>query len=88
MTYNSYEEGVVKMAKTKIYNEIINDLEKLPIDLQIKVKDFVAALILTLPKGIDGQEILNFAGIFDKNDLDEMEEIINEGCERIDKDEW
>jgi len=40
------------------------------------------------PKGVSGRDLLRFAGILDAESAREMEEAIEEGCERVDLDEW
>jgi hypothetical protein len=38
--------------------------------------------------GLPGEEMLRFAGTISRDDLDQMERIIEEECERIDPEEW
>ncbi len=40
------------------------------------------------PKGVDGKNLLKFAGTIDPNDLELMSKAIDEGCEQVDTDEW
>ena len=40
------------------------------------------------PRGIDGGQLLKFAGTIPGEDLAAMERAIREGCERIDGDDW
>ncbi len=76
------------MVNMQIRDNIINDLDKLPVDLQKKVQDFVHALIATLPKGVTGKSLLHFAGKISKEDANEMIKIVDEGCEKVDLHEW
>ncbi len=76
------------MVDIQIRENIVNNLDKLPIDLQKKVQDFVNALVITLPKGVPGKSLLDFTGKLDKKDADEIIEIIENGCERVDLNEW
>ncbi|MBF0337095.1 MAG: hypothetical protein HQL05_04615 [Nitrospirae bacterium] len=39
------------------------------------------------PKGVDGKNLLKFAGTIDPNDLELMSKAIDEGCEQVDIDE-
>jgi hypothetical protein len=41
-----------------------------------------------LPAGVAGKSLMHFAGSIDLASLGEMETAIEEGCERIDHDEW
>lgn len=81
-------KGMISMAGTQIRDNIIKNLDKLPVDLQKKVQDFVNALVSTLPKGTSGVSFLQFAEDFSKDDADEMIKVINEGCEKVDLNEW
>ncbi len=40
------------------------------------------------PPGISGPAALQFAGLFSKEDADEMKRVIEEDCERIDPNGW
>ena len=68
--------------------EIIEQLDKLPIELQMRVLDFAYALVMSTPRGTPGKDLLRFAGIIDEEDLKAMEKAIEEYCERIDESEW
>lgn len=39
-------------------------------------------------RGVPGQQLLQFAGTIHTEDLKLMKQIIEEGCEQIDLDEW
>jgi hypothetical protein len=69
-----------------IKQEIIKQLDKLPLELQRRVLDFAHALVMSTPRGMSGKDLLRFAGIIDEEDLKAMEKAIEEGCERIDED--
>jgi uncharacterized protein (TIGR02246 family) len=40
------------------------------------------------PRGVPGRDLLRFAGTIDAESAREMEEAIEDGCERIDPEEW
>ena len=71
-----------------IKQEIIEQLDKLPIELQKRVLDFTHALVISEPKGVPGSELLKFVGIITPEEADAMEKAIEEGCEQIYEDEW
>jgi len=78
------EEG----RKMTVTQQIVAQVEKLPLELQRRVLDFVNALALSQPKGVRGEQLLRFAGIINTDDLLAMAEAIEESCERVDWDEW
>ena len=73
---------------TEIKKQIIDDLDKLPIEMQKRVKDFVQALVISKPKGTPGKDLLKFAGILNDEDAKEIREAIEEGCGKVDKNGW
>ena len=40
------------------------------------------------PQGVSGASLLRFAGAIDPQDLDAMRAAIDEGCERVDGNDW
>lgn len=73
------------MATKSIRDKLLSQIEKLPYDLQLRVLDFVKALI---PKGVEGKSLLRFEGAISVDDLKLISKTIEEGCERIDFNEW
>lgn len=72
----------------EIRGRILEKLEALPYDAQRRVLDFVQALSLSVPKGVPGKQMLSFAGLIPKADLEAMAAAIETGCEGIDHSEW
>jgi hypothetical protein len=73
------------MTTKSIKDSLLSQINKLPYDLQLRVLDFVKALI---PKGVEGKSLLRFEGTISVDDLQLMSKTIEEGCERIDFNEW
>ena len=73
------------MTNAVIRDNLIAQLDKLPHDLQLRVLDFASALI---PKGITGKSLVKFEGIIPVEDLKLMSAAIEEGCEKVDINEW
>jgi len=71
-----------------VTQQIISQLDKLPLELQRRVLDFIQALILSLPKGVPGKQLLRFAGTIGPDDIQAMKQAIEAGCEKVDMDEW
>ncbi len=73
---------------TGIAEKVIEQLRTLPYELQCRVLEFARALVLSRPHGVPGQELLRFAGTIPPSDAQVMREAIEQGCERVDSDEW
>ncbi len=73
------------MTTESIRDNLINQIDKLPHDLQLRVLDFVKALT---PKGVEGKSLLRFEGAIPSDDLQLMSKAIEEGCEKVDISEW
>ncbi|MBI1296083.1 hypothetical protein GC175_14110 [bacterium] len=69
-------------------NEIIDHVEALPPNLQEQVLVYVRALDTSYRHGVPGRELLRFAGAIAKEDLAQMSQAIEEGCEQVDLNEW
>jgi len=67
-----------------ITRQIIKQLDRLPSELQRKVLDFAQALVLSLPKGVPGKQLLRFAGAIEPDDIQAMSQSIEAGCEKVD----
>jgi len=60
---------------------------------QQEVLDFIqsrqaSSLQAKTPPGVPGRDLLHLAGLFSKEDAEEMMRVIEEDCERIDPDGW
>jgi hypothetical protein len=71
-----------------IKEQILNDLDRLSPEQQQRAAKLVHDLVSTLPKGASGRDLLRFAGTLDDESARQMTEAIEEGCERVDLDEW
>lgn len=76
------------MTYSTIKQEIVRELDHLPLELQRRVLDFAQALVLSLPKGVPGRQLLRFAGALEAEDIQAMTQAIEAGCEQVDVDEW
>ena len=73
---------------TPIIDEVIEQLKSLPHELQRRVLEFTRALTLSTPRGVPGKQLLRFAGTISPDDARQMREAIEQGCERVDANEW
>ena len=76
------------MTESVITQQLVQQVDQLPLEFQRKVLDFAQALALALPKGVPGRSLLRFAGAIEAEDLKTMSKAIEAGCERVDADEW
>lgn len=76
------------MVMPAIKEQILYDLDRLSPEQQKRAAELVHGLISPLPKGTPGRELLRFAGTLDDESARQMMEAIEEGCERVDLDEW
>jgi hypothetical protein len=73
------------MTTQSVKDNLITQIDKLPHDLQVRVLDIIKALT---PKGVEGKSLLRFGGSISKEDLLLMSKAIEEGCEKVDINEW
>jgi hypothetical protein len=81
-------EEVDAMVLPAIQEQILSDLDRLSPEQQKRAAELVHGLVSTLPKGASIEDLLQVAGTLDKDSAREMMEAIEEGCERVDLDEW
>jgi len=75
------------MTKIK-RREIIKRLDRLPFEIQIKILDLAEAAAPSSQKGVSGKKLLRFAGILNADDVTDMTQAIENGCEKVDINEW
>ena len=75
------------MTKIK-RREIIKRLDRLPFEIQIKILDLAEAAAPSPQKGVSGKKLLRFAGILNADDATDMTQAIENGCEKVDINEW
>ncbi len=76
------------MINTNVEKQLRKQLEHLPIEQQHQVLEFARALVKTNVHGVPGKNLLRFAGTIDSEDLITIKKTINEGCEKVNSDEW
>lgn len=78
------------MIDPVIKQKILDDLDRLPPNLQHRAQEIVheLAVSVTRPPGTPGRDLVRFAGILDEESAREMEDAIEAGCERVDPDAW
>lgn len=73
------------MTTQSVKDSLITQIDKLPHDLQVRALDIIKALT---PKGVEGKSLLRFEGSISADDLQLMSKAIEEGCEKVDVNEW
>ena len=71
-----------------VVTQVVNHLESMPLNLQEQVLAFVRALDTAIRRGVSGQQLLQFVGTIDEDDLQLMSQAIEDGCEQVDLNEW
>jgi hypothetical protein len=73
---------------TAIIDKVIEELKSLPQDLQCRVLEFTRMLAHTSSRGVQGKQLLRFAGAIPLEDVSRMSEAIEQNCEQVDANEW
>jgi len=73
------------MADISIKDNLMAQIDKLPLELQRRLLDFARTLV---PRGNEGKNLLRFEGTILADDLELMSKTIEEGCEKVDISEW
>jgi hypothetical protein len=70
-----------------VRDEIAKQVERLPPDMQSQVLQFVISLAASA-RGKNGATLRQFASSLDAVSAEQMEEAIEQECERIDASQW
>jgi hypothetical protein len=77
------------MQTISVRRQIEKKLDAMPLKEQRRVLDFISHLDYPyLPPGIPGEDLIKFAGSISAEDAEELTQIIENGCEKIDENEW
>ncbi len=76
------------MVSATLEQEIREQLKSLDAEQQRQVLAFARELAATGIRGVPGHTLLRFAGTIDSNDLAAIAQVIEEDCEKVDRDEW
>lgn len=75
------------MESSSIPDTVRECVEHLPGAEQARVLEYAKSLARPR-RGVPGKDLLKFAGTISLEDLEIMRLAIEEGCERVDPDEW
>lgn len=73
---------------TSLIEKVVKHLQSLPYESQWRVLEFARALASSTPHGVPGQTLLRFAGSIPSDDVERIRWAVEQGCERVDTDEW
>lgn len=73
---------------SNLNSELNAELCKLPIEQRFQVLEFARTLTKAKVQGVKGQDLLRFAGTIEPEDLATITQTIEEGCEKVNFDEW
>lgn len=76
------------MVSPFLERELHQQLAHLPIGQQRQVLDFARALASSRTRGASGQNLLQFVGTIEQDDIAMMSQAIEDGCEKVDSHEW
>ena len=76
------------MIDRNLEQELCGYLRQMPEEHQRRVLEFARTLAGPSVKGVPGSTLLRFAGSIDASDLEMMSQAVEDGCERIEDDEW
>jgi hypothetical protein len=79
---------VLPVIEPTVKERILRDLDQLSPELQQRALQLVHNLVDPLPKGASVEDLMSLAGALDDESAREMIEAIEEGCERIDPEDW
>jgi hypothetical protein len=77
-----------EQVNSRITEKLIEQLQSMPYDLQLQVLEFARALNLSVARGVAGRQLLRFAGVISRSDVELMQAAIAQGCEQVDANEW
>lgn len=76
------------MISQEYKSEMLSQLDMLDNEERETILKFIRSLVTTKGKGVEGEKLLHFSGLINSNDLQLMERVIEEGCERVNLNEW
>lgn len=75
------------MIDSSLADAIMQQVQQLEENEQVRVLEYARSLA-DAPAGEPGSRLIGIEGSIPAEDLEEMEQSITEGCERVDADGW
>jgi len=76
------------MINSEVKKELLQRMDHLPFESQKQLLGYVRMMGDRQPMGVKGNRLLVFSGSIHGDELKEMTEFIEEGCESVDSDAW
>lgn len=76
------------MTNSTLEKALHDQLDQLPLEQQRQVLEFARALATTQVRGVPGSILGRFAGTIEPAELAVMAQAIEDGCEKVNPDEW
>lgn len=76
------------MGTAEITEQILKELARLSPQAQQLILNFARRLGPFPQNGVPGKDLVQFSGVLSRDEADEMERAIEEGCEQVDASEW
>ena len=76
------------MTDPPVQERILEQVNRLGPDAQLQVLEFARTLASDRPRGEPGKHLLKLIGCIPQDDLKEIEEAIQKGCEQVDPNGW
>lgn len=76
------------MSRSVVGQQILEQLDQLAPEQQRQVLAFIRSLAHPASERVPGASLLHFAGTIAADDLQAIARAIDDGCERVDRDEW
>ena len=67
---------------------VVEQLLALPDEKQREVLAYLQNLRASLPQGVPGKQLVQFAGLIETEELAQMQAVIERDCEQVNADEW
>ncbi|HOV43228.1 MAG TPA: hypothetical protein PLE01_04845 [Syntrophothermus lipocalidus] len=70
------------MSTAEITEQILKELARLSPEAQLLVLNFARRLGPFPQKGVPGRDLMRFSGVLSREEADEIERAVEEGCEK------
>lgn len=76
------------MSRSSLREALLKELDGLPEKLQQQVLDYARSLTANAPQGVSGEKLARFARTLTPEAAQEMSDVIEADCEKVDLNDW